>query len=120
MALADERSGGQLRLPLRPAKALSGRGRERPDLPVSVRCRERGVSRVARLPRPQDLESADLAKVAMCAVFALPLPSDFLPRQPLRNSEDVLIPFPLPCLTGIAPSLTKYAASVRPQTNLPI
>src|SRR5713226_6258044 len=115
MALADERSGGQLRLPLRPAKALSGRGRERPDLPVSVRCRERGVSRVARLPRPQDLESADSAKVAMCVVFALLLPSDFLPRQPRRNSEDVVIPFPLPCLGSIANSLTKYASTALPQ-----
>ena len=74
-----------------------GRVRERLGLPVSVRCRERGVSRVAHLPRPQDLESADSTKVVTCAVFALP-PSDFPLQRPRRSSEDVVIPFPLPML----------------------
>src|SRR5258708_39388408 len=92
MASADERSVGQLRLPLQPAKALSERGLERPDPPVSVRCRERGVSGVAGLPRSQDPESADSTKVAMCAVFALLPRSDFPLRQPPRNSAGVVIP----------------------------
>ena len=77
MASRDERPGVQLLLPLQPAIAPSGRVRERLALPVSVRCRERGVSRVAHLPRPQDLESADLVKVVTCAAFALLPPSDF-------------------------------------------
>src|SRR5438128_8184187 len=93
MAWRDERPGVQLRLPLQPAIALSGRDRERLAPPVSVRCRERGASGVGRLPRLQGLESADSAKVATCAVVALPPPSDFLPRQPRRNSADVVIPF---------------------------
>ena|ERR1700730_5820125 len=45
---------------------------------------------------PQVLESADSTKVVTCAAFALPPPSDFLPRQPRRNTEDVVIPFPTP------------------------
>src|ERR1700720_2432998 len=97
MASRDERPGVQLRLPLQPGLVPSGRVRERLDLPVSVRCRERGVSGVAHLPRPQDLESADSTKVVTCAVFALP-PSDFPPQRPRRSSEDVVIPFPLPML----------------------
>src|SRR4029077_13681642 len=114
MAWRDERPGVQLRLPLQPAIAPSGRDRERLDPPVSVRCRERGVSRVAHLPRPPDPESADLAKVGTCAVFALLPPSDFPPRRPPRNSEDVVTPFPLPCSCSIAPSLTKYASAALP------
>src|SRR5271156_5078906 len=111
MAWRDERPGEQLRLPLQPATAPSGRDRERLDLPVSVRCPERGVSRVAHLPRPQDLESADSTTVVTCAVFALPPPLDFPPRRPRRNSADVVIPFSLPCLQSIAPNLTKYASA---------
>src|SRR5216684_5823108 len=111
MAWRDERPGAQLRLPLLPAIAPSERDRERLDPPVSVRCRERGVSRVAHLPRPQDLESDDLAKVVTCAAFALLPPSDFPPRRPRQNSEDVVIPFSLPCLRSIAPSVTKYAST---------
>src|SRR5277367_547295 len=45
-----------------------------------------------------------------CAVFFGPPQSDLLPRQPLRNSEGVVIPFPLPCFQSIGPSLSKYAA----------
>src|SRR6267143_275910 len=97
MALPDERPGVQLRLPFQLAIAPSGRDRGRLDPPVSVRCRERGASGVGRLARSQDLESADLAKVVTCAAFALLPPSDFRPRRPRRNSEDVVIPFPLPC-----------------------
>src|ERR1700676_3442477 len=98
MAWRGEPPGVQLRLPLQPALAPSGRDREKLRPPVSVRCRERGVSRAARLPRPQDLESAGLAKVAKCAVSALLPRSDFPPRQPPRNSVGVVIPLPLPCL----------------------
>src|SRR5712664_2230821 len=94
MAWGDERPGEQLRLPLLPAIAPSGRDRERFDLPVSVRCRERGVSRVAHLPRPQDLEFGDSTTVVTCAVFAPLLPLDFPPQQSQRNNEDVVIPFP--------------------------
>src|SRR5580700_10109634 len=106
-AWQDERPGEQLRLPLQPAIAPSGRVRERLDLQVSVRYRERGASGVARLPHPQGLESADSTKVVTCAAFALPPPSDFLPRQPRRSSEDVVIPFPLPCFRGIGCQLNK-------------
>jgi hypothetical protein len=67
------------------------------DLRVSVRYRERGASGVGRPPRPQDLESAGSTKVVTCAAFALLPPSDFPPRQPRRNIEDVVIPF----FTGI-------------------
>src|ERR1700730_9578684 len=98
MAWRDERPGVQLQLPLRPATAPRGRDRGTPHPPVSVRSRERGVSRVAHLLRPQDLESAGSTKVVTCGVFALLPPSDFLPRQPRRSSEDVVIPFPTPML----------------------
>src|SRR5258708_6004924 len=98
MAWEDERPGARLQLPLLPAIALSGRDRERLDPLVSVRCRELFASGVAHLPRPQDLESADSTKVATYAVFVLLPPSDFPRRQPRRNSEDVVIPFALPCL----------------------
>src|SRR6266403_2482413 len=114
MACRDERPGVQLRLPHQPALAPSGRDRERLDPPVSVRYRERGASGVGRLARSQDLESADSTKVVTCAAFALLPPSDFPPRRPRRNSEDVVIPFPLPCLQSIAPSLTKYASTALP------
>src|SRR6266852_5178512 len=120
MAWRDERPGEQLRLPLQPAIAPRGRDQGRLDPPVSARCRERGVSRVAHLPRPQDLESADLAKVAMCAVFAVLPPSSFPRRQPRRSSEDGVVPFPLPCLGSIAPSLTKYAPTALPTPNFAI
>src|SRR5437870_12884787 len=113
MAWQDERPGEQLRLPLQPAIAPSGRDQGRHDLPASVQCRERGVSREACLPRPQDLESAGSKMVVTCAVVALPLPLDFPPRRPQRNSEDVVIPFLLPCLESIDASLTKYAPTPR-------
>src|ERR1700719_4519094 len=105
MAGQNERPGEQLRLPLQPAIAPSGRVRERLDLRVSVRCRERGASGVARLPRPQGLESADSTKVVTCAAVAPPPPSDFLPRQPRRSSEDVVIPF---SLTMLAKHCSKF------------
>src|SRR2546422_2702726 len=98
MVWRDQRPGVQLRLPLQPAIALSGRDRERLDPPVSVRCRELFASGVRYPPGPQDLESADSTKVATCAVFAVLPPSDFPSRQPRRSNEDVVIPFPLPCL----------------------
>src|SRR5256885_16666913 len=101
MAWRDERPGVQLRLPLQPAIAWSGRDRERLDPPVSVRCRERCASAVGRRPRLQDPESAGSTKVVTCAGFALLPPSNFLPPQPRRNSGDVVIPFPLPRLLGI-------------------
>src|ERR1700680_2487785 len=107
MAWQDERPGEQLRLPRQPAIAPSGRVRERLDLQVSFRYRERGASGVARLPRPQGLESADSTKVVTCAAFALPPPSDFLPRQARRNSEDVVIQFPLPMLPKHCSKFTK-------------
>src|ERR1700722_19288377 len=106
MAWQDERPGEQLRLPLQPAIAPSGRVREKLDLRVSVRYRVRGASGVARLPRPQGLESADSTKVVTCAVFALP-PSDFPPQRPRRSSEDVVIPFPLPMLAKHCSKLNK-------------
>src|SRR6267143_1904223 len=115
MAWRGERPGVQLRLPRQPAIAPNGRDRERLDLPVSVRSRERGASGVARLPRPQGLESADSTKVVRCAAFALLPPSDFPPRRPPRNSEDVVIPFPPSCLRSIATSLTKYASTALPR-----
>src|ERR1700722_18914658 len=108
MAWRDERPGVQLLRPLQPATARSGRVRERRDPPVSVQCRERGASGVRRQSLPQDLESGDSTTVVKCAIFALP-PSDFQPRQPRQNTEGVVIPFLLPCLLSIAPSLTKYA-----------
>src|SRR5580692_4225307 len=98
MAWRDEQPGVQLRLPPLPAPALSGRDRERLDPPVSVRCRELFASGVGCPPRPQDLESADSTKVATCAASAVLPPSGF-PRPPRRrSSEDVVIPFRLPCL----------------------
>src|SRR5580704_11526252 len=97
MAWRDEQPGAQLRLPLQPAIAPSGRVRERFDPPVSVRSRERGASGVGCPARSQDLESAGSAKVVTCADSALLPPSGFPPRQPPRNSEDAVIPFPLPC-----------------------
>src|SRR5229473_8166064 len=104
MAWRDERPGVQLHLPLQPAIALSGRDRERLDPPVSVRYRELFASGVGRPPRPQDLESADLAKVVTCAAFALLPPSDFPPRRPRRNSEDVVIPFPSHACKALLPA----------------
>src|ERR1700737_252371 len=97
MVWRDERPGVQLRLPLPPARALSGRDRERLDPPVSLRCRERCAAAVGHRLRLQDPESADSTKVATCAAFALLPPSGFPRRQPRRSSEDVVIPFPLPC-----------------------
>src|ERR1700688_5217330 len=85
-----------LQLPLPPAIALSGRDRERLDPLVSVRYPGLFASRVGHRPRPQGLESADSTRVAMCAAFAVPPPSGFPRRQPRRNNEDVVIPFPLP------------------------
>src|SRR2546422_11056035 len=98
MAWRDERPGVQLHLPLQHAIATSGRDRERRDPPVSVRYRELFASGVRYPPRPQDLESADSTKVATCAAFAVPPPSDFPRRQPRRSNEDVVIPFPHPML----------------------
>src|SRR5271169_5375961 len=110
MAWRGERPGVQLRPPLQSATARSGRDRERRDPPASVRYRELFASGVVCQPRPQDLESAGSTKVVTCAAFAvLPL-SDFLRRQPQRSNEDVVVPFPLPCLESIAASLTKYAS----------
>src|SRR5882762_4658876 len=120
MAWEDERPGAQLQLPLLPAIAPSERDRERLDPPVSGRCRELFASGVGRPPRPQDLESADSTKVATCAVFAVLPPSGFPRRQPRRSSEDVVIPFLLPCLGSIATSLTKYALTVLPIPTLAI
>src|ERR1700722_17502006 len=94
MAWRGEQRGGQLQLPLAPAIARCGRVRERLDLPVSVRYRERDASRVARLPRSQGPESAGLAKVATCAAFALLPPRDSPHRRPRRNSEGVVVPLP--------------------------
>src|SRR5258707_13470568 len=113
MGGGGERPGVRLRRPLHLAIAPSGGDRERPAPPVSVRCRERGVSRVAHLPRSQDLESADLAKVVTCAAFALLPPSDFPRRRPRRNSANVVIPCSLSCLRSIAPSVTKYLSMMR-------
>src|SRR5579859_7577860 len=111
MACLDTPPGGQLRLPHRPAIAQRGRDRGRPDPPVSVQCPELFGSEVAYPLRPQDLESADSKKVAKCAAFALLLPSGSPRRPPRRSSEDVVVPFRLPCLRSIAPSLTKYAST---------
>src|SRR6202035_538331 len=110
MAWQDERPGVQPRRPLQPALAPRGRDRERLARPVSGRCRELFASGVWRRPHPQDLESADSTTVVRYAVFALLLPSDFLPPQPRRNSERVVIPFRLRCLSGIASIVTKYAS----------
>src|SRR3984885_6806866 len=82
MAWRDEGHGEQLRLPLQPAIAPSGRVRETLDPRVSVRYRERGASGVARLPRPQGPEFAYSTKVVTWAAFAVLPPSDFRLRQP--------------------------------------
>src|ERR1700722_13259879 len=92
MAFLVERPGEQLRLPLQPATAQCGHDQGTLYLLGSVQCRERGVSKVARRLRPQDLESADSKKVVMCAVFAPPLPLDFPFLRPRRSSEDAVIP----------------------------
>src|SRR6202521_1539202 len=120
MACWDEQLGEQLRLPRLPAIAPSARDRERFDPRASTRFREPGASGVARLPRPQGLESADSTKVVTCAAFALLPPSDFPPRRPRRNSADVVIPFSLQCLRSIAPSLTKYVSTALPTAILAI
>src|SRR5580693_3793843 len=109
MAWRDERTAEQLRWPLPSAQALCARARERFDPPASVRYRERGASGAEPLARAQDRESAGSAKVAMCAVPAGLPPSDSRLVPPQRNTEDVVIPFLLPCLKSIATSLTKYA-----------
>src|SRR5690349_7782942 len=111
MAWLDERPGERLLLPLQPALAPSGRVRERLDLQVSIQYRGRGASGVWRPPRPQDLESAGSTKVGTCVAFALLPPSDYPPRQPRQNNEDVVIPFLLPCSRSIDSSVTKYAST---------
>src|ERR1700722_2365487 len=98
MAWRGERPAAQRRLPRQPATAATGRGRATFDPPVSVRSREHDASAVARLTRSQDPESADSTKVVTCAAFVLPPASGFPLRRLPRNSEDVVIPFPLPCL----------------------
>src|ERR1700730_7004318 len=98
MAWRDQRPGVQLRLPLQPATAMTGRDRERRAPPVSVRYRELFALGVECPPRPQDLESADSTKAATCAAFAVLPPSGCPRRPPRRSNEDVVIPLPLPCL----------------------
>src|SRR5260370_1070341 len=111
MAWRDERPDVQLRLPLQPAITLCGRNRERLDPPVSGRRLELFASGVGCPPHPQDLESADSRKAATCAALVALPPSGFPSRQPRRSNEDVVIPFPTPCLRSMAPSLTKYAST---------
>src|ERR1700728_1187849 len=96
MAWRGERPAAWLRLPLPPARGASGRGRERFDPQVSVRSRERDASAAGRLTRSQDLESGDSTTVVTCVASALPPASGFRLRRLPRNSEDVVIPFPLP------------------------
>src|SRR6266849_9663112 len=120
MAWRDERPDVQLHLPLQPAITPSGRDQERRAPPVSGRYRGLFASGVRYPPRLQDLESADSTKVATCAAFAELPPSCFPLRQPRRSSEDVVIPFPLPCLESIDASLTKYASTALPQTAFAI
>src|SRR6266851_4606522 len=98
MAWRAARPGVQLRLPLQPAITLSERDRERLDQPVSGRRRELFALGVECPPRPQDLESADSTKAAMCAAFAVLPPSGFPRPQPRRSNEDVVIPFLHPML----------------------
>src|ERR1700756_4950007 len=117
MACLDERPGEQPRLPLLPAIAPNARDRERSDPPASTRFRAHGASGVGRLVRSQGLESAGSRKVVTCAAAALLPRSDFLPPQPRRNSEGVVIPFPLPCLQSISASLTKYVANAVKATS---
>src|SRR5439155_21679697 len=112
MVWQDGRPAVQLRLPLQPALARLGRDRGRLVPRLLVRCREHYGTAVGRLFRPQDLESADSARVATCAGF-VPPPSGFPPPRLRQNNEDVLIPFPLPCLPGIGPSLTKYGSTAQ-------
>src|SRR6201993_1991396 len=114
MVWRDERPGVQLPLPFQPATVMSGRDLEGRDPPVSVRYRELFVSGVRSPLRLQDLESADSTKVATCAAFAVLPPSGFPLRLPRRSNEDVVVPFPLPCLRSIAISLTKYASTALP------
>src|ERR1700722_2642462 len=52
---------------------------------------------------------------ARCVVFAGPPQSNLPPRQPPRNSEGVVVPFPLPYLQSIGASLAKYAANAARQ-----
>src|SRR5579864_9015753 len=120
MAWRDERPGVQLHLPLQPAIAPRGRDQGKLDPQVSARCRELFASGVGHPPRPQDLESADSAKVATCAALAGLPPSGFPLRLPRRSSEDVVVPFPLPCSGSIAASLTKYASTALPQAAFAI
>src|ERR1700730_13416310 len=117
MAWRDERPGEQLRLPLQPAIAPSGRVRERLDLRVSVRYRERGASGVARLPRPPGLESGDSTKVETCAVFALLPPSDFPLRRPQQNNAGVVIPSFTNMLRKHRSSAYKVSLDVRRQVT---
>src|SRR5260370_14333993 len=114
MAWPDQPPGVQLRWPLQPAIARSGRDRERPDPLVSGRRRELFASEVGCPPRPQDLESADSTKVATYAAFAAQPPLGFPRRQPQRSSEDAAIPFRTPCFGSIEPSLTKHAQTALP------
>src|SRR5216684_4138562 len=107
MALPDERSGEQSRLPPRPAKALSGRDPEKLDPPVSIRCRELGVSEVRRQSLPQDLGSADSRKAVTCGVFSSLPPSGSRPRRPQRNSVGVVVPIPTPMLVKYCSQLNK-------------
>src|ERR1700740_2192555 len=115
MACWDEQPGEQLRLPRLPAIAPSERDRKSLDPLASDRYRERGASGVGHQARSQDLESVDSTKVVRCAAFALLPPSDFRLRQPRQNTEDVVIPFSLPCLQSIGASLTKYVANAARQ-----
>src|SRR5258708_33463508 len=107
-------------MPFPRGRAKRGGGGEGRDPPVSIRCRERGASGVGRLPRPQDRESAGSTKVETYATFALLPRSDFPRRRPRQNSEGVVIPWPLPCIWSIAPSVTKYASTARPQGRFAI
>src|SRR5271167_3008993 len=97
MACWDERPGEQLRSPLLPGIAPSGRGPEMRGQRASVRSHELAGSEVARLIRFQDLEFAGSTKVVKYATFALLPLSDF-PLRPLqRNSGGAVAPFRLPC-----------------------
>src|SRR5260370_19363502 len=120
MAWPDQPPGVQLRWPLQPAIALSGRDRERPDPPVSGRRRELFASEVGCPPRPQDLESADSTKVATYAAFAALPPLGFPRLQPQRSSQDAAIPLRTPCFGSIIPRLTKYAQTALLMASLTI
>src|ERR1700691_2280944 len=97
MAWRDERPGARLQLPRQPAIGLRGRDRGKPGPLVSGRCRELFESGVGHPRSPQDLESAGLGTAVTYAAFALLPPSGFPLRQLRRNSEGVVIPFPIPC-----------------------